>query len=37
MRTTITLTAEAEFLVRQLMREHGLGLKAAVNEAMSAG
>ncbi|MCI1749432.1 MAG: hypothetical protein LKI24_16085 [Acidipropionibacterium sp.] len=37
MRTTITLTAEAEFLVRQLMCEHGLEFKAAVNEAIVRG
>ncbi len=37
MRTTITLTPEAETLVRRSMRERGLSFKAAVNEAIVTG
>lgn len=37
MRTTITLDAEAEELVRRLMRERNLSFKEAVNHAIVAG
>lgn len=37
MRTTVTLTPEAEREVRRLMTEQGLGFKAAVNAAILAG
>lgn len=37
MRTTITLTAEAESLVKRAMAERGLSFKAAVNEAIIHG
>lgn len=36
-RTTITLTPEAEGLVRAAMRERGLSFKDAVNEAIVEG
>ena len=36
MRTTITLTPEADSLVRRVMRERGLSFKEAVNEAILA-
>lgn len=34
MRTTITLEAEAEALVKQVMKERGMTFKEAVNEAI---
>ncbi|MFT4123292.1 MAG: antitoxin [Microbacteriaceae bacterium] len=37
MRSTITLTPEAEHLVAVRMRERGIGFKQAVNEAIVAG
>ncbi len=37
MRTTITLDADVEALVRLAMRERGLTFKQAVNEAIRAG
>jgi hypothetical protein len=37
MRTTITLDADVEALVRRAMRERGLSFKEAVNEALRAG
>ncbi len=37
MRTTVTLTPEADALVRKSMRERGLTFKEAVNEAIVAG
>jgi hypothetical protein len=37
MRTTITLTPEADSLVQKAMRERGLSFKDAVNEAIIAG
>ncbi|OMH23111.1 hypothetical protein BKD30_14740 [Tersicoccus phoenicis] len=37
MRTTITLTPEADGLVRKLMRERGLTFKEAVNAAIVDG
>jgi hypothetical protein len=37
MRTTITLDADVEALVRKAMRERGLSFKQAVNEAIRAG
>ena len=37
MRTTITLTAEADALVRRVMRERGLSFKDAVNAAIVDG
>lgn len=37
MRTTITLEADTEALVRQLMRERGLSFRQAVNAAIRAG
>jgi hypothetical protein len=36
-RTTITLEADTEAAVKQLMRERGLTFKQAVNEAIRAG
>ncbi len=36
-RTTITLTSEAELLVRRAMADRGLTFKDAVNEAIVAG
>jgi hypothetical protein len=36
-RTTITLTPEAEALVRRVMRERGLSFKEAVNAAIISG
>lgn len=36
-RTTITLTPEADSLVRRVMRERGLSFKDAVNEAIVDG
>ena len=37
MRTTITLTPEADALVRKVMRERGLSFKDAVNAAIVEG
>ncbi|WP_139416158.1 antitoxin [Agromyces laixinhei] len=37
MRTTITLTADADALVRRVMRERGLSFRDAVNFAIIAG
>lgn len=37
MRTTITLTPEADSLVRKVMRERGLSFKDAVNAAIVEG
>ncbi|HET8928209.1 MAG TPA: antitoxin [Microbacterium sp.] len=37
MRTTITLTSEADALVRRVMRERGLSFKDAVNAAIVDG
>lgn len=37
MRTTVTLTSEANALVRKLMRERGLSFKEAVNAAILEG
>ncbi len=37
MRTTITLDPEAEALIRTVMAERGIGLKQAVNEAITRG
>ena len=37
MRTTITLTAEADALVRRVMHERGLSFKDAVNAAIVDG
>ena len=37
MRTTITLTPEADSLVRRVMRERGLSFKDAVNAAIVDG
>jgi hypothetical protein len=37
MRTTVTLTPEADARIRALMRERGLSFKDAVNQAIVAG
>jgi hypothetical protein len=37
MRTTVTLDADADQIVRQLMRERGMSFKEALNEAIRAG
>ncbi len=37
MRTTITLEADTDAIVRRLMRERGLTFKQAVNEAIRLG
>jgi hypothetical protein len=37
MRTTITLDADVEVLVRTAMRERGMTFKETVNEALRAG
>ena len=37
MRTTVTLEADTDQIVRRLMREQGLTFKQAVNEAIRAG
>jgi hypothetical protein len=37
MRTTITLDADTEALVRKRMRERGISFKQAVNEAIRSG
>jgi hypothetical protein len=37
MRTTVTLEADTDAIVRRLMRERGLSFKEAVNAAIRAG
>ncbi|MGI9033388.1 MAG: antitoxin [Acidimicrobiales bacterium] len=37
MRTTVTLDADVESLLRQMMSEHGLSFKEALNRAVRAG
>lgn len=37
MRTTVTLDPDTEAIVKALMRERGLGFKAALNEAIRGG
>jgi hypothetical protein len=37
MRTTITLDADTELLVKRAMRERGLSFKEAVNQAIRSG
>lgn len=37
MRTTVTLDADAEALVKELMRARGVSFKEAVNEAIRRG
>ena len=37
MRTTVTLDADADEIVRQLMAERGLTFKQAINEAIRVG
>ena len=37
MRTTVTLEADVDAIVRRLMRDRGLTFKEAVNEAIRAG
>jgi len=37
MRTTVTLDADVEVLLRKLMREKGLSFKAALNQAVRDG
>jgi hypothetical protein len=37
MRTTVTLGADAEAIIRRRMREHGVSFKDAINEAILAG
>jgi len=37
MRTTVTLDADTERLIRRVMRERGLSFKSALNEAIRAG
>lgn len=37
MRTTVTLDPDVEQLVRQVMRERGVGFKQAINEAIRGG
>jgi hypothetical protein len=37
MRTTVTLDADTDQIVRRLMRERGMTFKQAVNEAIRAG
>lgn len=37
MRTTVTLDADTESLVRRLMRERGVSFKQALNDAIRAG
>lgn len=37
MRTTVTLEPDVEALVRETMREQGIGFKQAVNQAIRAG
>lgn len=37
MRTTVTLDADTESVVRRLMAERGIGFKQALNDAIRAG
>lgn len=37
MRTTVTLEPDVEALIRELMREQGVGFKQALNQAIRAG
>jgi hypothetical protein len=37
MRTTVTLDADVELLVKQMMRDRGMTFKQAVNDAIRAG
>jgi hypothetical protein len=37
MRTTVTLDADTEKLIRDLMRERGVSFKRALNDAIRAG
>lgn len=37
MRTTVTLEADTDAIVRKLMRERGLSFKRALNEAIRTG
>jgi hypothetical protein len=37
MRTTVTLDADVEALLKQLMRERGMSFKRAINHAVRAG
>ena len=37
MRTTVTLDADVQALLRKLMKERGLSFKAALNEAIRVG
>jgi hypothetical protein len=37
MRTTVTLDADVDAIVRRLMRERGMSFKEAVNEAIRSG
>jgi hypothetical protein len=37
MRTTVTLDADTDAVVRRLMRERGISFKQAINEAIRAG
>jgi len=37
MRTTVTLDADTEQIIRRRMREHGVSFKEAINEAIRAG
>ena len=37
MRTTVTLEADTDAIVRRLMRERGMSFKRALNEAIRAG
>lgn len=37
MRTTVTLDADVELVVRRRMKERGLSFKQAINEAIRAG
>ena len=37
MRTTVTLDPDVEALVKESMRERGIGFKEAVNDAIRAG
>ncbi len=37
MRTTVTLEPDVEALIREAMRDQGIGFKQAVNQAIRAG
>ena len=37
MRTTVTLDADTEMLIRDLMRERGVSFKQALNDAIRSG